>query len=65
VAAHPVDEGQAAGAGSTLAATADRVEVIGNGEIVARAQGQVPDGVEDDRWRRVKIVINDQVIVFL
>jgi hypothetical protein len=53
------------GTGSGLALTAEHVEVIGNGELVARTQGQVPDGIEDARWRRVKFVINDQVMVFL
>ena len=53
------------GTTSALAPGRDFIGVYGNGELRARSEGKLADGVEDPEWRRVKLQINDQLIVFL
>ncbi len=58
-------EQPALGTTSALAPATDHVILTGNGELLARTEGRFPDEFESDEWRRVKVKINDQVIVFL
>ena len=57
--------GPAVGTSTALAAGTNHVLLTGNGEMKAHEVGRLADEVEDDAWRRVKVKINDQVIVFL
>ena len=58
-------EQPARGTSTALVPCTDRVAVTGFGELKARTEGRLNDGVEASEWRRAKFVINDQVLVFI
>jgi hypothetical protein len=56
-----IDRGTTSGLGTGP----DHVRLTGYGEMQARTQGRLKDDVEAGTWRRVKVKINEQIVVFL
>jgi hypothetical protein len=59
--------GRKLGRGTTsgLGPGPDHVRLTGFGEMEARTKGRLEDEIEEGAWRRVKVKINEQIVVFL